>query len=297
MFRRFLPLLFSASSLCFVAGCAGEDAASDYADRMAEEHEHDMPTGNVVAWMEPAQPVSERQVWYATVGTDSVSGYLVTPENATQGGLPGIIVIHEWWGLNDNVRAMARRLAGEGYTALAVDLYGGRVAQEPDSAMAFMRRVSANRDVASDNLMQAYQYLETQQNAPRIGVIGWCFGGGWALRTALMLPEQLDAAVIYYGQVVTNPEELAALNVPLLGIFGEDDEGIPIAQVRSFETVLDTLGKQADIQIYENAAHAFANPSGQRYNETAAQDAWQRTQAFLDRYLKQPVPAEAAENR
>ncbi len=121
--------------------------------------------------------------------------------------------------------------------------------------------------------------------APAIGVIGWCFGGGWALQTALLLPK-LDAAVIYYGELVTDSQALKKLETPVLGIFGAKDQGIPVEKVRSFETALKSLGKTAEIYIYENAGHAFANASGDRYVPEAAADAWQKTTRFLNQHLK-----------
>jgi carboxymethylenebutenolidase len=137
-----------------------------------------------------------------------------------------------------------------------------------------------------ENLRQARAFLIDDLHATEIGVIGWCFGGGWSLRTALLLPDGIDATVIYYGRIVTDREELAALRSPVLGIFGAEDRGIPVEDVREFERVLHELEKPAKIHVYEGAAHAFANPSGTRYDPGAAEDAWNRTLAFLARHLK-----------
>ena len=121
----------------------------------------------------------------------------------------------------------------------------------------------------------------------RVGSVGWCFGGGWSLRTGLLLGDDLDAAVIYYGRPVTDPAELAPLTAPVLGIFGELDGGIPVESVREFEAAMKKAGKAASIHIYPDADHAFANPSGTRYNEEAADDAWQKTLAFFDEHLRE----------
>jgi carboxymethylenebutenolidase len=137
-----------------------------------------------------------------------------------------------------------------------------------------------------DNLRQAYAFLTEEAGAPRVGVIGWCFGGGWSLRTALMLPGEIDAAVIYYGRLITDREQLKALDAPLLGIFGAEDGGIPIDGVKEFETALNELGKDSQILIYDGAEHAFANPSGTRYDAEAAEDAWAETLAFLEEHLE-----------
>jgi carboxymethylenebutenolidase len=215
-------------------------------------------------------------------------GFLAQPANVAdaQEPLPGIIAIHEWWGLNDNIKAVSERLAGEGYSVLAVDLYGGAVAQQPDQAKPLMQGVMQTPAPAQDNLRQAYAYLTEQQQAPRVGSIGWCFGGAWSLQTGLLLPEQLDAMVIYYGRLETDPKVLAPLQMPIAGFFGELDQGIPVADVKAFEAALTGLGKAAEITIYDDANHAFANPSGDRYNPTAAKDAWDKTTAFFERHLK-----------
>ena len=253
-------------------------------DRMAQEHEHDKPVATQAATQEPAQPVDAEEVTYGEVGGKPVHGYLARPK-AARGALPGVIVIHEWWGLNDNIRAMTRRLAGEGYQALAVDLYGGEKADNPDAAMKLVNAVMQNRAAAEENLRRAVAYLESK-GAPKIGVIGWCFGGGWSLATALLAPDKIDATVIYYGHLETDPAKLATIKSPILGLFGAEDKSIPVASVREFEGALKKLGKPVEIKIYDGAGHAFANPSGGNYRPEAAKDAWQRTTAFFTRHLQ-----------
>ena len=273
-----LPLL--------LAGCSGETASEDaqYADKMAEEHKDDTPDPGPATEGEPAASIDTSTVTYATVDGTDVQGYLARPQGAPADA-PAMIVIHEWWGLNDNIRAMADKLAGEGYVALAVDLYSGVVAEDRETARETMMSAMENSALLEENLRQAHAYLE-QQGSSQVGSIGWCFGGGWSLNTALLLPEQLDAAVIYYGRLVTEKEELAALEAPVLGIFGDLDQGIPLEMVEAFKTSLEELGKDAQIHIYEGADHAFANPSGTRYKADAAEDAWAKTLAFLDAHLR-----------
>ena len=196
------------------------------------------------------------------------------------------MLIHEWWGLNDNVRALARRLAHEGYAVLAVDLYGGDFAQTPTKAKQLMDIALQHPDVLLDNLGQARAFLADTLGAPAVGSLGWCFGGHWSLRTALALGDDLDAAVVYYGKPVLGREPLAALSAPLLAHFGADDSSIPLADVDTFRLALKGLDKDADVLVYAGAAHAFANPSGQRYNPDAADLAWTRTTAFLAEHLQ-----------
>jgi carboxymethylenebutenolidase len=272
-----------------VASCGSEEDenedADNYTDRMAEEHEGDSPMQNGTAEFEQEQPVQTQTVNYAQTDSGAIEGYLATPQNADE-DLPGIIVIHEWWGLNDNVRMMTERLAGLGYTALAVDLYNGKVAESPNGARQYMQIAQSNPQGALDNLNQAYSYLTDQQNVEEMGVIGWCFGGGWSLQTALAMPDKIDATVIFYGQLVTDMDRLRTLDMPIIGFFGGQDRGIPPKKVNEFESNLETVGRDAKIFIYDDAGHAFANPSGQRYNKEAAQDAWQKTKMFLQEHLK-----------
>jgi len=253
-------------------------------DRMAQEHEHDKPAATQAALQEPAQPVSAEEVTYGEAGGKPLRGYLARPKSAP-GALPGLIVIHEWWGLNDNIRAMTRRLAGEGYRALAVDLYGGEKADNPDAAMKLVNATMQNRAAAEDNLRRAVAYLE-RNGTPKIGVIGWCFGGGFSLSTALLVPEKINATVIYYGHLEIDPAKLATIKSPILGLFGADDKSIPVASVQEFENALKKLGKPVEIKIYDGAGHAFANPSGGNYRPEAAKDAWQRTTSFFARHLQ-----------
>ena len=275
--------ILTTMALLATLGCGGSDDES-YEARMATEHAGDEPVASEAAAGQPTSAVEGQEVRYAEVDGSPVTGYLALPSEQS-GELPGIIVIHEWWGLNDNVRSMARQLAGEGYAALAVDLYGGRVAETPEQARAIMSEVLGDEPAAEENLRQAYAYLAGEAGSPKIGSIGWCFGGGWSLRTAMLFPDELDGAVIYYGHLDPDPEALAALQMPLLGIFGEADQGIPLDSVREFERVLGELGKDAKIHVYEGAGHAFANPSGKRYDAEAATDAWEKTLTFFTETL------------
>jgi carboxymethylenebutenolidase len=257
----------------------------------AAEHAHDAPDPTPLAEADPAVPVLEQEVAYGEAAKSNLVGYLAMPGDAAE-PLPGVIVIHEWWGLNDNIKAMTRRLAGEGYVVLAVDLYGGATAQTPERAQVLMAELLANPDAARSNLRQAYNYLETYALSPRIGSLGWCLGGGWSLQTALLFPNALDAMVMYYGQVVTDRAQLATLNVPVLGFFGSEDKSIPVRDVQEFRNELKDLGKNAEVLIMIGADHAFANPSGGNYNEQAATEAWEKTLAFLSRNLKAREPAD-----
>jgi len=284
---RWFVFLMSVTLAAGLVACGGQEMSDDeYAERMAKEHKEDSPVPGASSLEgAPKTEVESETVTYAAVDGAEIQGYLARPKNAA-GPLPGIIVIHEWWGLNDNIRKMADLLAGEGYTALAVDLYNGKVADAPEKAQEYMQAAMQNAVNGEDNLKQAYAYLEGEHNAPKVGTIGWCFGGGWSLATALIMPDKVDASVVYYGRLVTDVAKLEPLNVPILGIFGAEDQGIPLDMVKEFEKALASLDKDASIHIYEGADHAFANPSGTHYEREAAQDAWNKTLAFLAKHLK-----------
>lgn len=227
--------------------------------------------------------VTPKEVSYKS-GDETVKGILYTPEG--KGPFPGIVVIHEWWGLNDWVKEQGSKLAGEGYAALAIDLYRGKVATTPDEAHEIMRGVPEDR--AKRDLEAAYQFLASQPNVKkdRIGAIGWCMGGGYALDLALEEPK-LAADVINYGHLATDPAALSKINAPILGLFGALDRGITPDDVKAFGAALEKAGKKIDVTIYPDAGHAFENPNNKDgYCAADAADAWNKTVNFLASTLK-----------
>jgi carboxymethylenebutenolidase len=280
-------------TLCIVAACSRTDtgpaadekaAAVENVEAMAQEHANDTADPSEAARVEPGRDVTAERLAYAEVDDELVYGHFAFPSDMIE-PLPAVIMIHEWWGLNDNIRAMAERLAAAGYIVLAVDLFGGEAATTPGAARQLMMRAVENSDSVTSNLEQAYAFVTDTAGAPRVASLGWCFGGGWSLNTALLFPQDLDAAVIYYGQVTDNESRLAPLEVPILGLFGSEDTGIKLESVRRFEDALGRLGKEYEIQVYEGAGHAFANPSGNNFNAEYAEDAWNRTLDFLRGHL------------
>ena len=211
---------------------------------------------------------------------NGVSGYLAKPE---QGGpYPGIVMIHEWWGLNDNIKQMAEKLASQGYIVLAVDLFNGRVAATQEEARSLVSQLDNQQ--AMQNLKSAVSYLRNVEKVPTIGTLGWCFGGGQSL--LLSINDDVDATVIYYGHVVATPEQVNSLQAPVLGIFAEQDQAIPLQTAKEFDKKLDEAGIENEIHYYPGVGHAFANPSGQNYAPLETQDAWEKTLDFLERNLK-----------
>ena len=178
------------------------------------------------------------------------------------------------------------KFADQGYVALAVDLYRGKVADTPELAHELMRGVPEDR--AKRDLRAAFDYLASQPNVKkdRIGSVGWCMGGGYSLDVALLEPA-LAATVINYGHLATDPDDLKKINAPILGSFGGKDGGIPPEDVKKFGAALDSLGKKEQIKIYPDAGHAFENPNNkQGYRADDAADAWKRTLDFLAGTLK-----------
>ena len=207
-----------------------------------------------------------------------MGAYLSRPQDGESIG--AILVIHEWWGLNDHVKHWTDRLATDGYTALAIDLYGGEVLTTPKDALAAMRGVDPM--AALKKLVAAHDYLVDEEHglgAERTGCIGWCFGGGWSLNLAIAVPE-LDAAVMYYGRLVDDAEVLASIQAPLLGVFANEDTSIPPSAVDAFEEAMEKAGSELELHRFD-AAHAFANPSSARYDAESAGAAWLATRTFL----------------
>lgn len=207
-------------------------------------------------------------------------GFYAQP--ADDGEYPGVVMIHEWWGLNENIRLMAEQLAGQGYKVLAVDLYDGSVAGTPDEARKLV--TSIDQAEANKNLQAAVEFLR-EENASKVGSLGWCFGGGQSMQLAVSGAD-LDATVIYYGNVVSDEEQLQSIQWPVLGIFGAEDQAIPVDSVRAFEVAANDVGIDNEIHIYPGVGHAFANPSGGNYAPEETMDAWEKTLDFLMKNLQ-----------
>jgi carboxymethylenebutenolidase len=208
-------------------------------------------------------------------------GFLAQPE--APGSYPGIVMIHEWWGLNDNIKQMAKHLASHGYIVLAIDLYGKEPATTTDEARQLMSSYDLEGGVT--NMNNAANFLLENYQVNNLGSIGWCFGGGQSLNLALN-NNNLNATVIYYGQLTTDESQLSSIKWPVLGIFAGLDQGIPVGTVNEFEISLNNLGIENEIYIYPGVNHAFANPSGMSYAPEETKDAWEKTIIFLEEHLK-----------
>lgn len=238
----------------------------------------------VVAALSPGLASAGEMITFPK-GSGTNGGYLAVPKG--EGTHPGIIVVHEWWGISDWNKGQTDSLAALGYVALAVDLYGGKLAKDNDEAHQLMSGLVEEDAVAS--LRAGADYLRSRKDvrAQALGTIGWCMGGKYAIRLAAADPG-IRACVMYYGAPITDPAKIKGIQAAVLGNFGGEDQGPTPEQVKAFETALRKAGKRADFKIYPGAGHAFANttnPFG-TYKPDAAKDAWERTTAFFDKELK-----------
>lgn len=208
-------------------------------------------------------------------------GFIAMPKQ--QGSYPGIIMIHEWWGLNDNIKNVADTLASEGYVVLAVDLYNGQVATNSSEAIAL--RNSVNQEDAINNMKAAVEHLRYVYDSQYVASLGWCYGGGKSAELS-MSDARLDATIIYYGQLPQDLEDISKVDSPVLGFFGREDASITPESVEKFKQGLDELEIENEIYIYDGVGHAFANPSGTNFAVNQTKDSWQKTLVFLEENLK-----------
>jgi carboxymethylenebutenolidase len=239
-----------------------------------------LPLAAVLADPRLARAAAEglQEVSLTTPSGRTVNAALALPE---QTPAPAVLLIHEWWGLNDQIMAMAAELAQEGYVALAVDLMDGQVATEPEEARQLVQGVEA--DEATETLVSWIDWLRQHEaTTGKVATIGWCFGGGWSINASMAAP--VDGTIVYYGRVPDDPEALAQLEGPVLGHFATEDDFINRDMVEGFTEAMDAAGQPYQVHWYM-ADHAFANPTGWNYDQEDAQVAWQRTLDFLDRTL------------
>jgi carboxymethylenebutenolidase len=243
-------------------------------------------------------------LFFAHRGLVSAASKTMTPDHATvhlqtaDGGTdafvampageapaPAVIVIHEYWGLNPQIEDVARQLARQGYVAIVPDLYHGKVAETPEDAHELMRGLEDTRVFSELDAARAWLTSQPRTAKSRVGIMGFCMGGGISLRYGLRTPS-LAAVVMFYGPPETDPEKLATLRAPLMGHFGAEDQGITPERVSAFRAALAKAGKPAQVFEYSGAGHAFMHEGQPSYRADAARVAWARTLAFLQKHLK-----------
>ena len=208
-----------------------------------------------------------------------LTGYFLEPDTEPVGA---VLLIHEWWGLNEQIRSVVPKFQQAGYLSLAVDLYQNEIAENPDRARELMGNIQP--DVAIDTLVTWIDWLrEHPKSNGKVGTVGWCFGGGWSLNASIATP--VDATVIYYGRCAKGVEEVATLSGPVMGHFATQDQFIDRAMVDGFEKSMDAAGKPYQ-NFWYDADHGFANPTTTRHDAQDSMLAWSRTLDFFDQHLR-----------
>lgn len=266
-----------------LAACGGNDEPAQPVAPVTSPTVQAVPEDEPVPDEEPAVAVDSELLPYAEVGDDLIYGHFAFPSNMIE-PLPAIILIHDVWGLNDDIRALADKVAAKGYMVLAVDLYNGDVSDNVVEARELTIAVVENPEATIDNIRQALDFVGVA-GAPSKGALGYGLGGTWSLNAAESFPGELDAAVLYYGQVTNDESRLGEIEAPVLGLFGARDRIISVASVTDFEAAMRRLGKRPTVQIYSDAGHGFADPARRGYDSGTADDAWQRTLDFLSENL------------
>ncbi len=209
-------------------------------------------------------------------------GYMITPAQGEKH--PALIVIQEWWGLNDHIKDIADRFADEGYVVLAPDLYDGKVTKDPEQAGQYMQNLDQSR--ALQILNASVEFLKEQQNvkADSIGVTGFCMGGTFALLLASH-NESVKASAPFYGDVPPD-DVLKKLSAPVLFIGAENDPWITQEKMKRLEEAINKYGKEGEVKVYSGVGHAFFNDTRpDAYNKETAEDAWSRVTKFLSEKL------------
>lgn len=274
--------------MCDLYGC-GDKPSNKPLPRVTDEERRNfmkglaaLPLATVLAYPELAHAQGDMvsPVSVPTSSGGAAQGVIAMPAKLPA---PAVILIHEWWGLNDQIKSVAVEFAKQGYIALAVDMYHGKMAATPDEAKALMGGLDAAK--ATEEMVALAGYLKSHKDGTgKVGTVGWCFGGGWSLNTSIATP--VDATIIYYGNCKKTAADLATLNSPVLGHFGTLDQSINAEMVGGFEKAMAEAGKSSQLTVHwYEANHAFANPTGARYDEADANLAWGRTLAFFKRYL------------
>lgn len=269
--------------IAFCAGCGGDSGEPSDASSAA-------PGAAVLPSRPSALPdrgantlgsVLADSLPYAEIGDELVYGYFAIPVDMID-PYPAIVMLHDGFGLDDGARALAERIASEGFIVLAVDLFFGRTADEVSAARELQIEVLEDMQIADANIAQALEFVRSSTGAPSIGVLGFGFGGGLTLDTAIEHGDEVAAAVNFYGQVKTDRDSLRQLTVPVLGFFLENDRAVPPQTVRDFEQVMADLGQDVTIHIYDAGRRGFMDQNSANYDEALAERSWEQALAFLN---------------
>ena len=278
--------------MCTLDGCGADDTRPPLVIAPADRRAFvlglaSLPLAAVLsdpALAQIATAVATETVRIKTPSGQEIEASVARPAAGETEKPPAILLIHEWWGLNNQIKSVAVELANMGYLAIAVNLFGKPAVEDPAAAKALV--ASVDPAAATEALTTWVKWAkEPGRSTGKVGVMGWCFGGGWALNTALATP--VDATVIYYGNVAKTADQLKPLQGQVLGQFASQDKSITKDMVDGFVAAMKEAGKQDQLTVYwYDADHAFANPTGARYDALDADLAWQRTSDFLAQNLQ-----------
>ena len=247
---------------------------------IAQAHVHDAPEHTPPPMSKEAAPRLRGSAIDLTVAGQTSPAYVAKPKGAPKGA---VLLVHEWWGLTDWVKHMADELSEEGYLALAVDLYKGKMTADPKEANALMQ---GKDEKWGDAVEEAgLEWLKAQGGGAKLATIGWCMGGGESLKASLNDPKDVSATVMFYGFPTDDVARLKALKGPVLGLWANEDQMITPAKVADFDKALTAAGVKHEFHAYD-AGHGFANPSSGAYKSAAAKEAWATATKFLAANLK-----------
>ena len=277
---RCRALLFSL--LFVVGGCGGTDEPAPSAP-VAGNDQASVPAPAASPRRKPAADatpaVDSETLAYAEIGDDLIYGHFAFPSDMIE-PLPAVILIHDIWGLTDETRVLADRLAAQGYMVLAVDLFRGETTADVVKSRTLTVNALEDDEATASNLRQALNFVDIA-GAPRKAALGYGMGGTWALTAAEQFPSEIDATVIYYGEVTADEVRLEPIEGPVLGLFGGQDRVVSVSAVTDFEAAMRRLGKAPTVQIYSDVGHAFADSTKPTFDADTTADAWRRTIDFL----------------
>jgi carboxymethylenebutenolidase len=269
-----IPSSYSQENITVSACCSNASikAFTDLALDASFMIAHDEPT--TFSYQHPMG----HAVTFSTPDGKTGSGYFIPAKTKSK---KWVLVFHEWWGLNDYIKRQSDQIHADIPEAnvLALDLYDGLIGTTREEAAAFMQKTSPER--IQNILLGAAMYCGKDAD---LFTMGWCFGGAWSNKAAILLASQVKACVIYYGMPVTDTEQLKSLQADVLGIFGLQDKSINTEVVKRFQDAMKLAGKSLEVHEYD-APHAFANPSNPKYNKEFSEDAWKKSMAFLRKRL------------
>lgn len=238
--------------------------------------------------------IQTREIAYSHEGRE-LTGYLAW-DDTVEGKRPGVLVVHEWWGLNDYIKQRTRDVAKLGYIAFAPDMYGdGRVTDHGEEASTWMKQITENVEKWQDRALRGLEILRSQPrvDSTTIAAIGYCFGGATVMQLAYAGAD-LDAVVSFHGSLpVPDEEQAQAIRAPVLAAHGAADEFVPPERVREFQEALEKAGVDWHMVIHGGARHGFTNPNASKYgveniqyDEQAARRSWEHMKIFFDDALR-----------